>query len=181
MWQASDDAITWVLQAGITPERASGVYEFLYDEVVRRVIIPILHNFKPTGEWTARSVHGRPKYIGSPGAAQRMWYARGDKRENRGVVVVEDVLSAIRVYEAGYNAVAVLGTTIPDALGPLCSGRDVVSWFDGDKAGQAAHRRLRKRLSPFDCNVTRISTICDPKRYSRELIELHVEKALGND
>ena len=158
----------WVLKAGITPERASEQYGFGWSDRSSRVIVPILHDGQPTGLWTGRAIDGRkPKYITGRNTRGAMWFWG---KYDAPVCVTEDVLSAIRVKEAGYNSLAALGTTISlETAGWLASRclHGVIGWFDGDKAGRAGYVKLRKALSPYGVDPKRIQTVRDPKQYSR--------------
>lgn len=159
----------WVLRAGITPERATDEYGIAWSPRSSRVIVPILHNGEPTGQWTGRSVDGRkPKYLMPRGSVGAYWYGlRGDRGP---CVVVEDVLSAIRVYEAGYSSMAMLGTNISLGAATTLARNKVIGWFDGDKAGRDGYVKLRKALGPFGVVPARVQTERDPKTYSRKEI-----------
>lgn len=173
--EAPAQACSWVLKAFITPERATDTYGFGYDEKTERVVLPVLHDFEPTGLWAARATDGRsPKYLMGKGSAGSMWYAF---RQGRPVVVVEDVLSAIRVYEAGYSSVSILGTSVPTGLGTLLGGRDVLAWLDADKAGRNGYVKLRKALSLYGVDPKRVRSDKDPKLHTRLQIQ---EKLSGS-
>lgn len=152
----------WVLRGGLTPEEATDKYGMRWDEDTRRILTPI------PGGLLGRAIYGeRPKYrmyTNSPGALY--WPSQ---RPSGPVVVVEDILSAIAVDRAGWAAVAVLGTSIsPVQAAEIAAGRDLaIGWFDGDKAGDQAYIRLRKRLSPHQLAVVRIRTDKDPKQLHR--------------
>jgi len=91
---------------------------------------------------------------------------------------VEDVLSAIRVYESGYSSMAVLGTTISlGASQRLATADTVIGWFDGDKAGRDGYVKLRKVLGPFGIEPKRVQTERDPKTYSRRAITQYIKDA----
>lgn len=169
-------AHVWVLKAGLTPERATDEYGIAWSPRSSRVIVPILHNGEPTGQWTGRAVDGRkPKYLMPRGSVGAYWYGlRGDRAP---CVVVEDVLSAIRVYEAGYSSMAVLGTTISLWAATTLARSSVIGWFDGDKAGRDGYVKLRKALGPFGIEPKRVQTERDPKTYSRRAITQYIKDA----
>jgi len=177
----SDDvpsaAQVWVLRAGITPERATDEYGIAWSPRSSRVVVPILHNGEPTGQWTGRAVDGRkPKYLMPRGSVGAYWY--GLQRDRTACVVVEDVLSAIRVYESGYSSMAVLGTTLSlGAAQRLATADTVIGWFDGDKAGRDGYVKLRKALGPFGIEPKRVQTERDPKTYSRRAITQYIKDA----
>ena len=167
-------AHVWLLKAGLTPERATDEYGIAWSPRSSRVVVPILHNGEPTGQWTGRAVDGRkPKYLMPRGSVGSYWYGlRGDRAS---CVVVEDVLSAIRVYEAGYSSMAVLGTTISLGAATILSRTSVIGWFDGDKAGRDGYVKLRKALGPFGIKPKRVQTERDPKTYSRKAITQYIK------
>lgn len=168
-------AHVWVLKAGITPERATEQYGFGWSDRSSRVIIPILHDGQPTGLWTGRAVDGRkPKYLMPRGSVGACWY-RLQRGRRTPVVVVEDVLSAVRVHEAGYNSLAVLGTTVGPTQATLIADFPVIGWFDGDKAGRSGFVKLRRALAPYGVDPKRIQTERDPKQYSRLEIVKYIE------
>lgn len=172
--KAPDSGKLFVLKAGITPERASDKYGFGWSDKINRVVIPVLHDFKPTGQWLARATDGRkPKYIFGEGSNAAHWVA---KRRGKAVVVVEDVLSAIKVYEAGYSALAVCGTNVSQSAAMCMVGHDVVGWFDGDKAGDGGYVRLRKALSPFGIDPRKVRSDRDPKLYNKNDIRRYINE-----
>lgn len=174
---APSEAHLWLLKAGLTPEKASEKYLFGWSEETRRVIIPILHNSNRTAGWLGRDVVGRkPKYLLSKGACNEAWF---QLRSGEECVVVEDVLSAIKIYEAGFNTMAVLGTHISLYQAELLSAYDVIGWFDNDHAGTKGFINLRKALAPFGVSPKRIETRLDPKLYNKTDVKTKVEKSIG--
>jgi len=170
----------WVLRAGLTPERATDEYGFGWSDRSKRVVVPILHNGTPTGMWTARATDERkPKYLMPKGTAGASWYDTHGLRRDRDacVVVVEDVLSAIRVAEAGHGALAVLGTSVGPTQANLIADYPVVGWFDGDKAGRDGFVKLRKALGPYGVTPARVQSEQDPKLYSLQQINQYIEDA----
>ena len=170
------EAHVWVLRAGLSPERASDRYGFGWSDRTSRVIVPVLHNGVPTGAWTGRAIDGRkPKYLMPKGSDGASWY--GLQRDRAPCVVVEDILSAIRIVESGYNALAVLGTTVGPTQAALIADYSVIGWFDGDKAGRNGYVKLRKALGPYGIEPARIETPKDPKLYSLKQISQFIEDA----
>lgn len=164
---APQEAIAWVLLGGLTPEEAQDTYGMRWHEGVHRVLIPIHKEGKLTGI-LGRAVFGeRPKYRMLGGPADTIY--RLPLRANKATVAVEDILSAIAVWRAGLNAVAILGTAITSVQSAeIASGaKAVIGWFDGDAAGDAAWSKLRGRLALHPVKLTRIRTSDDPKRLHR--------------
>jgi DNA primase len=138
-----------------------------WHEKTRRVLIPIYDNDRLVAI-TGRSVHGeRPKYLALGGDANTIY--RLPHRADTATVVVEDILSAIAIWRAGHNALAVLGTSItPVQAAEIAAGAShVIGWFDGDKAGDVAWSKLRGRMALHPVKLTRIRTSDDPKRLHR--------------
>lgn len=174
------EAWQWVLTGGLSPEDATEQYGMLWHEKTRRVLIPI---YDPAGSMQAllgRAVFNeRPKYRMLSGRADSFFRSR--PRPVRCTVVVEDVLSAIAVWRAGANAVAVLGTAItPEHAAEIAAGADtVVGWFDGDPAGDKAWLRLRKRMGLWPVTLERVSTSKDPKRLHRSELRALLQPFTG--
>lgn len=161
------EAMLWVLRGGLTPEEAQDTYGMRWHEPTHRVLIPIYQGGSLRG-LLGRAVFGeRPKYRMLGGPADTIY--RLPHRANKAIVVVEDILSAISVYRAGLNALAVLGTSItPVQAAEIAAGAtEVIGWFDGDKAGDAAWNRLRGRMALHPVKLSRIRTSDDPKRLHR--------------
>jgi hypothetical protein len=165
-------AFLWTLKTGLTPEVSSEVYGMRYDPLTRRVCIPL------EGGFIARAVYDdKPKYIRSGSAIQKIWHM---ERTDDLVVVTEDILSAIKVYRAGYSSIAVLGTNIsPTTAASIGAYPNVVCWTDADKAGDKAWVQLRQRLSLFELNLTRIRTEEDPKNITLSGIKRLLENKDG--
>jgi hypothetical protein len=151
------EALLWTLRTGLTPEEATNVYGFKYDPKTRRVLIPL------KGGFIARAVFmEQPKYIRSGSMDQEVWEQRVD--ESNTVVITEDILSAIKVYRSGFSSIAILGTSISTTAASRIGMYDhVICWTDGDKAGDAAWLKLRKRMALYDTTLSRIRTKDDPK------------------
>lgn len=169
-------ARVWVLKAGISPERATDNYGFGWCSRTSRVVIPILRDGEPTGKWIGRSLERNPKYLMPNGAAGTVWL---DTRGAGPLVVVEDVLSAIRVAGAGYKCAAVLGTSVSTAqLAAVGAGR-VCGWFDNDAGGRQGWVNLRKACAPLGIEPTRVKSDADPKTYDKETIQKYIRSANG--
>ena len=126
--------------------------------------------------WTARSVYGeKPKYIASGSGVfkSRDELMLPDPVREYDLVVVEDVLSAIRVGRTCPTR-SILGTTIRDREAELTDGLPsnarIAVWLDGDKAGRKGREQVVRKLSLLGMRVTRINTPKDPKKYSNREI-----------
>ena len=153
------EAHVWVLRAGLSPEEATDTYGFMYDPNTRRVSLPFV------GGFLSRAVFNeRPKYVKS-GANTEIYSLC--EHGGRLVVVTEDMLSAIKVHKAGYNAIAILGTAVtPVIASTLAKFPTVLCWTDGDKAGDVAWVKLRKKMGLYPVELGRIRTKEDPKEFT---------------
>ena len=154
--ECPSEALLWTLKTGLSPEVSSDTYGMRYDPDTRRVCIPL------DGGFIARAVYkDNPKYIRAGAQAVDVYELQ---RDTDLVVVTEDILSAIKVYRAGYSALALLGTSVkPSAALRVGAYKNVVVWTDGDKAGDDAYIKLRRRMALYEVNISRIRTADDPK------------------
>lgn len=168
----------WLYKAGISTELAKH-YGFGFSQSLKRVVLPVYRDSALIG-FTARSTIGaKPKYIermASPSAdvfvadpAVRLPDALTDGPD---LVVVEDILSAVRVGRVANRCAALLGTSSnTDQLSALLSGvRRIAVWLDPDRAGRVAALKLERTLALQGYETVRIRTEQDPKRYSNREI-----------
>ncbi|WP_299073765.1 toprim domain-containing protein [uncultured Paraglaciecola sp.] len=170
------EAFSWPLLGNLTPEDASDKYGFRYDPQTRRVCIPIENGF------LARRVFadGGAKYYRSAGSEPFVAYTLTTySRFKAPVVVVEDVMSAIRVNTAGYSSVALLGTSLGIvAAGHIGQWSNVICWTDMDEAGDKAYKTLKKKLALYPSKLLRIQTERDPKENWIAEIQTRVERVM---
>lgn len=158
------EAQLWVLKAGISPELASDELGMMWNDRYKRVLVPVRQEVV-----LARSVHKeiQPKYLllGASGAEVYFLHRQGDD-----CVMTEDILSAYRVYQAGYNACAVLGTSLTQYSANQIAQKyaRVRTWLDADIAGRKGSAKLRRALSLYPIQVDKVQTeyTCDPKYLS---------------
>lgn len=166
-------AMTWVLKAGITPERASSAYGMRWSDKLDRVLIPIYNLKREYTGLLARSVSAGPKYIMLQGKPQAYYTPVISKQ----VVITEDVLSAIAVHEAGTTAFAMLGTAVQNDFVELLAEYDtVIGWFDNDRAGSKAYMKLRRRLAMHDKEMVMAHSRVDPKYIPRRDIRRYIDE-----
>lgn len=189
--------LVWLWKYGITDEEIA-TFHIGWSEELKRVILPVYMKGKLV-YWQGRSVSPavKPKYlnIGSKTNgtvyfsrhAPRTRRQAGDiKAESKShqlhddvlntIVLVEDVLSAIKVGRCT-TAVSFLGSSInSSAYAMLRSYSRVRLWYDNDPAGEKArsiYRRVFGGLVPADD----IRTPLDPKCYStrkiQEILDAH--------
>ena len=126
-----------------------------------------------TDYWQGRNFgYGNQKYKSS-GNKPLTIYGKGDI-----LVVVEDVLSAIKIarlaYE-GYSGFPLLGSSLSKQAESLLSKKykKVYVWLDRDKAKQAV--RIRNRLREIGIDSRAIVSPLDPKEYSKEELKEYLK------
>lgn len=86
---------------------------------------------------------------------------------DKSIVLVEDIRSALKLYNCGYNTLCLLGTSLPrDWVNKLAADMDnIYIWLDDDEAGQKAAKIIFDKLKL--CSIVKnIRTKNDPKWYS---------------
>ena len=157
----------WLHQAGIT-EQVWRKYRFGYSEYLERVVLPVYDDEDNLIWFQCRALQAgqKPKYL-QP-ARERgkvMFQVRRDTKTNGRVVVVEDILSAIRVGKHE-NTASLLGTKITTSqAAELGKSSQVITWLDSDGAGRKGSYSIRKTLSLIT-EVKNIVTKLDPKELS---------------
>lgn len=165
-------AIKWALDAGLTTADilSNG---FGYSPKLNRVVIPIIHNgYKG---YTARRLDGDgPKYLNAYKDGKDGFVFTKRVGTSKVLVIVEDILSTIRVAGAGYNAVALLGTSLDQNIINLILAEgytDFILWLDNDNPDvKLQQARIKQTLELFGkCNL--VKTDNDPKSYTNKEIE----------
>lgn len=128
----------------------------------------------------AKSLGHEVKYISYPNKKQ-MFVPKFSDKEFKGLVIVEDIQSCIRVNET-MPCVSLRGTSLSESnlnllflLHKTHKFDTIKLWLDGDEAGISAMRKIQKRLSLF-FNIELIQTTKDPKTYSDNEIKQWIYK-----
>lgn len=112
-----------------------------------RIVIPIHNERGVLLGYAGRSIDGSaPKYKFSPGFYKsRLLYnlrraIEGNLDARPSVAIVEGFFDCIKVHEAGFRCVALMGSSLSQEQGELLDKHfaHVVLLFDGDEAGRAA-------------------------------------------
>lgn len=134
-------------------------------------ILPVCHLGHMSG-YQARGFSGsRSKYV-NIGSLNHLLYF--DKNLYGPTVVVEDIMSALRISDIGYNVICVMGTHLSNEklvealfLGKICA--EIIIWLDSDVPGQKAAQILREKFKWITkCKI--IQSTKDPKLYSNDEI-----------
>ena len=162
----------WLYAGGIA-ESIWKEYNLGYSKSMDRVVLPVYNREGNLIWYQCRALHKgqKPKYI-QPSLPRENVLFRSIERptDDKGVVVVEDILSAIRVGKH-IQTYSLLGTKITNAQATRIGQVDRVRiWLDPDKAGRKGSYNIRKTLGLIT-EVTTISTTKDPKELSDQEIE----------
>lgn len=157
----------WLYRAGLYHPKDWERFRIQYSPSMKRVIIPVYGDGDELRAVVARSCNRevRPKYLTSQIGNPIFRVGKGDT-----LVVVEDLLSAIRVGKFTTSCAA-LGTHLTDELVLVALQYPLILlWFDGDPAGREADKHFGNRLRSYGVRVLSIRTQKDPKEYSDEEI-----------
>lgn len=90
------------------------------------------------------------------------------------VVIVEDIPSAIKVWQAGYNSVALIKSFIPPEMMLRLRQTRVILWLDYDMLTKI--NRMKNRYRSYGCTIRSITSTMDPKAYTLDKIKEKVEE-----
>lgn len=158
----------WLYKCGLSPSYWArlGVG---WSDYYQRVVLPVYNHERELVWYQLRAVHEgqKPKYI-QPKAAKNCIYTVHKQLKPSVAVVVEDIASATRInlLPLHISAYAAMGTSLtPKQLEVLTSHDRVYTWFDPDKAGVRADKKIRKALSLW-VDTKSIKSSVDPKKLS---------------
>jgi len=108
------------------------------------------------------------------------------ERQRGSLVIVEGFSDAWRVWEAGFNAAATMGTSVSDAqidkIVDLTPGSHCVIMFDGDDAGQKASEKLYLKLKRrIFVDVVHLADDVDPGDMSCEDVRRCLKEVVRYD
>jgi hypothetical protein len=125
-----------------------------------------------------REAAGCAKYINrKPEGSDRMYFVAGtEDLDKHFLVLVEDVLSAIKIHEStGLSAMALLTTSFDDDLMNRLRPFRVYLWLDGNMLAHSV--KTVSRMRSLGIVAHHIHTPKDPKEYSHEEIFTQLESA----
>jgi DNA primase len=162
--------LAWLYSKGITVEQIRH-YNFGYSQFYDRVIMPVYENDKLIfweGRYLAVPDKDHPKYM-KVGQNRVDIYFKVEGHNKETIVLVEDILSAVRVGEL-VDTWAMLYAFIPDdVVFELAKHyKEILIWLDPDKMNKMIGWVSRYRS--FGINVRIVPTNKDPKDYTREQI-----------
>jgi predicted RNA-binding Zn-ribbon protein involved in translation (DUF1610 family) len=166
----------WLLRAGIT-ESVWRRYKVGYSKSLERVVLPVRDNKSSLIWYQCRALleGQKPKYIQPSRYKGDVLFRSVRKGTGESlVIVVEDILSAIRVGES-FQAVSILGTKLTTEQASVLGRHTIGVWLDPDRAGVKGSRTIRRTLG-LVTDVFDIQSEVDPKHLSNKVI-----KELVND
>lgn len=96
-------------------------------------------------------------------------------RESLPIIIVEDILSCMRVGWDNIACLALRGTKLSEELTALLCrispNRTIVTWLDSDEPGQEGSKKIQQKLSWCGFHFVNIVTKKDPKWYTDHEIE----------
>jgi len=172
----SREARMWLYKGGLTPS-VWKQYSIGYSKMLERVILPV---FNATGDliwFQCRAVLAgqKPKYIQPSGDRSNILFVANKTQSTSRVVVVEDIMSAIRVglatFDSNTQVASLLGTKVTSGQAEYLGQFAIcTTWLDGDKAGKRGSYDIRKTIGLLTC-CDNIRTEEDPKAYSNKQIQ----------
>lgn len=159
------EARLWLYKAGFSNAEIQTI-GFYYHPITRRVVVPVVCNGQLV-YWQARQIFGSKgaKYLSMPGGRQNAIPIFGTGST---VILVEDLLSALKIATAGFRSLCLMGTNLlPKIWEHLLHEEDIVVWLDPDDAGRNAAAKVRDSLALVGKDCRDVCTVKDPKYHSK--------------
>lgn len=170
------EALSWLWRFGILSSEITSNH-MGYSSKLQRLILPI-YNDNSLAYWIGRFIPtmklrrsvNTSKYLCVRGYGRKDIYYRVDHPGDSSIVVVEDILSAIKVARHNSTLALLHARITPRIIGKVLSGYSTIKlWLDPDKEAHMFESVLRYRSLGYD--VRAIFTAKDPKYYNDEQIE----------
>lgn len=160
--------VRWLLAGGFD-SKLCAKYGVVYSERTESLYIPVLRSGDIAG-YAMRKFEPKTYRPMTDNFSKFFGWMRGNTDK---VVLVEDILSCYRVHEAGFDAIALMGTEIKDGVvAAVQEGRykEAVVFLDADNPTvRMKARRIAKRLAFTSTRV--LETGKDPKRHTEEQLK----------
>ena len=160
------EAHSWLWKYNIT-EKNMFDFELGWSNKYKMVIVPLYNYLSRLEGWIGRRVFdskNKKYHIQKATGSKRMYFTTG-KNTAPTVVLVEDFLSAIRVYKAtGVATTALLTTSIDEDLTRQLHGKEVYIWLDADALAKSV--AMVARFRQLGIEAKHIYTTKDPKCYN---------------
>lgn len=166
----------WLYEYGLT-EKMIRSLGFGYSEKYHRLIMPVYRD-EELIHWQGRYLgnfkkDGTPKYITRTKSGNYFWSS--NPKDSQTAILVEDMLSAIKIGMAGYAGVCLFGSYLQDnTIHNVAEQYDrLVVWLDPDK--RKAATKYVKRFTSLGYNFSAVLTAKkDPKEYSTKDIKKYL-------
>lgn len=163
--QIPESGLRWLRSYRVTDEEVK-LHRFGYSETYDRLILPVFGEDEVI-YWQGRRLGddlAQPKYLNFSQARTQVYFVVN--KESNTTIIVEDILSALAVARAGFNAVALLGSNVNDSI--LASipsmTKRVKFWLDPDMRKKSV--KFSKRLRSKGIKSSSILLpVKDPKEY----------------
>lgn len=158
-------ASLWLQKYSITLDEIKQ-FRFGWSPKERRLILPVFQDNQLIyyqGRTFEKITKDNPKYLNIRQSGAKNVYFRRNHSDSNTIVVVEDILSAIKVGRY-VNSLALLGSYLPPSIIPILRGHNVVFWLDDDKYESAF--KFMTKVATRGIKSTTIRTKLDPKEVS---------------
>lgn len=160
-----DKGLVWLYKYDITNVEIVK-YNIGYSAYYDRVILPVYDSKRNLvfyqGRYLGEPSSEHPKYVNVKAKRDNIYFNCAGT--NNKVVLVEDILSAIKVNRVGYETIALLYATVPLTLAEYLHNKYVYIWLDADKYKESI--KYMFALGNLGIKVKRVITRKDPKSYS---------------
>jgi hypothetical protein len=159
------EARLWLFKAGFSHEQIQRM-GFYWHAPTSRVVVPVVVDGQLV-YWQARRIFGTTgaKYLSMPGGRQKCVPVFGS---GNSITLTEDLLSAIKIAEAGFRSLCLMGTSLlPKLWEFLINEDDIRIWLDPDAAGRSAAAEIASQLALVGKACRNVSSLKDPKLHSR--------------
>lgn len=162
-------ATNWLNKYGITTSEAH-YHHFAWSEAFKTIVMPIYDTNGDLKAWQGRTFDNPKMKYYTRGKIEDVDYVLGKENSHR-IVVVEDMLSAIKVGRQT-TVMSLFGSTLSNDRMARLGARfyRLVMWLDRDKSIYAAELYQKARLM-FD-SVSMVIKERDPKEYTDTQIEI---------
>ncbi len=163
----------WLIKCGI-PFTIAQEYGICYDSERHRVVIPKLNKDGALVQYQSRRLvdDGSPKYLTNKLKHEHIHDPIGPGE--RTCIIVEDMISAIRLVLLGYDAVPLFTDTMSSETMLTLVGRydKIYVWLDNDSVTVNRHADIIcTGLRLLDQHAQRITGLRDPKHYKDSEID----------
>lgn len=172
----------YMLSRGISLKALTD-HKVCFDDDAAAVVFPLFENERLLGVQKRNLIPGKPKYSNLKGIDKDTYLFYTQKANDTDTfIVVESIPSALKLYSAGFNAIATLGAQVTsNQLSLMLKHKHLIFWPDDDQAGIKSTKKILDRIG----GKTKISVIVsdirgyDAADMSYDEIERNVSNAMN--